>query len=146
MEKTMDKPRLCEVLGVDVGERFRVHSEFGDPIEFYIDDKGYLCGAGKGSKNIGIYWLTQAINHPEKIERVPNLKPEEVQRCKVFGAKWVSRDEIRDTVDLWEEKPVFLPTELKCGTYGNAKRCAQTWSEYFPSVQPGQLIQVEDAT
>lgn len=140
-----DKPRLCEVLGVDVGRRFKVNTGIEDELPvFYIDGDGSLCRAGNDDRNIGIFWLLLAINHPERIERVPRLTPEEVQRCRAFGAKWVSRDNHRETVDLWEEKPRVIPTELKCGTYGSAKRCAQTWTEYFPSVRPGQLIQVED--
>lgn len=134
-----EKPRLCEVLGVDVGERFRVNDgEGGAHPVFYIDNYGGLCKAETDSLNIGIFWLTLIINHPEKIVRVPRLTPEEVQRCRVFGAKWVSRDGDGERVDLWEGKPE------KAGGVWMGARIANSWNRFFPSVQPGQLVQVED--
>lgn len=135
-----EKPRLCEVLGVDVGERFYLRDPKGDldRVEVYIDDVGRLRQPGNGSWPIGFSWLIEAINHPDRIERIPRLTPEEVQRCRVFGAKWVSRDGDGERVDLWEGKPE------KAGGVWMGARIANSWNRFFPSVQPGQLVQVED--
>lgn len=140
-----EKPRLCEVLGVDVGQRFMVSDDDSVCLEFYIDADGELCKARTDDKNIGIYWLTQAINHPEKIMRVPRLTPEEVQRCKAFGAKWVGRLTGSPPEDFWamlfSERPRMGqdgPVPEK-ETYIGAVR-----PELFPSVGLGDLIQVED--
>lgn len=141
-----EKPRLCEVLGVDVGERFRVCTGIdGELPVFYIDNDGSLCQAVNGTRNIGIFWLVLAINHPEKIVRQSRLTPEEVQRCKAFGAKWVGRLTGSPPEDFWamlfSERPRMGedgPVPEK-ETYIGAVR-----PELFPSVGLGDLIQVED--
>lgn len=136
-----DMPRLCQVLGVAVGQRFKVRNSDGDMDgPFFIrDDGGISCPV----RDIGALDLLSAlimgINHPEKIERLPRLTPEELQRCRDFGAKWVSRDEDGELVHLWETEPEPQPG----GVWAGGKSCAQTWKRFFPSVQPGQLVPVE---
>ncbi len=134
-----DNPRLCQVLGVAVGQRF------------YFDDQGDKLGPLVIKENgqvqrddlEGIFphirFLADAINHPEKIERVPVLTDKEWIRCRDFGAKWVSRDEDGELVHLWETEPEPQPG----GVWAGGKSCAQTWARFFPSVQPGQLVPVE---
>lgn len=140
-----DKPRLCKVLGVDVGEQFkvRVGEERTDLMgPFWIASAGGIMDRDNCEPVDVLCALVEAINHPAKIERLPRLTPEEVQRCKVFGAKWVSRDEGSSQVLLWEDRPELKHT----GVWDGEKSCAQTWDRLFPSVQSGQLIQVEDGT
>ena len=140
-----EKPRLCEVLGVEVGQRFRVSDDGSVLLEFYIDDEGYMRMARNGAKNVTAYWLINAINHPDRIECVPRLTPEEVQRCRDFGAKWVGRLTGSPPEDFWamlfSERPRMGengPVPEK-ETYIGAVR-----ADLFPSVGIGDLIQVED--
>lgn len=141
-EDATDMPRLCQVLGVAVGERFKVRDDMEQKLlgMLSVTECGTLVAYGGLAPVDAIYALTQAINHPEKIIRVPRLTPEEVQRCRAFGAKWISCDADDCQVWLWEERPELKPN----GVWDGGTSCAQAWARFFPSVQPGQLIQVED--
>lgn len=63
-EANMDKPRICEVLGVEVGEHFKIEGYKG---EYHINDCGVLKWGGQTSDD-AIY---EAINHPGRIIRKP---------------------------------------------------------------------------
>lgn len=137
------KPRLCEVLGVEVGERF------------YFDDQGDKLGPLVIKENgqvqrddiEGIFphirFLADAINHPEKIVRVPRLTDKEREICRILGVKWVSRDVGSDQADLW-----CMETEADEENFPRQVRryIGHINKSYFPSVRPGHLISVEDAT
>lgn len=83
------KPRLAEVLGVEVGEKFRIAD--------YPVDYGYVavCADGKvrrvrsnpplehGDK-IGANALYHIINHPENIKRCPRWTEQEVEIAKAI--------------------------------------------------------------
>lgn len=138
-----EKPRLCEVLGVDVGERFRVL--LGDEKQeaygpYFISGNGRFNDRGSFDPEDAIAALIEAINHPEKIEWIPRLTPDEVQRCRDFGAEWVSMDKDGYQVWLWEDRPELKPN----GVWDGGTSCAQAWARFFPSVQPGRLVRVED--
>lgn len=65
-EANMDKPRICEVLGVEVGEHFQV---YGNAMTWHITSGGYIVrDDGKRCVDDVIYL---AINHPERIIRKP---------------------------------------------------------------------------
>lgn len=59
MDTSKKKPRICEVLGVEVGEKFIF---CGD--EHYIDEYGNLTDNGRDACFIS---LVQAINDPSRI-------------------------------------------------------------------------------
>ena len=65
-EANMDKPRICEVLGVEVGEHFQV---YGNAMTWHITSGGYIVrDDGKRCVDDVIYL---AINHPDRIIRKP---------------------------------------------------------------------------
>ena len=67
-EANMDKPRICEVLGVEPEERFYV-GEY----EYYIDQYGNIwSGYGESKLKCG-GTICEAINHPERIIRKPRI-------------------------------------------------------------------------
>ena len=60
------KPRIAEILGVEVGERFSVEGQRGgDPL--YVDRDGWVRYVGDGA--ISTSAVTIAINHPDRIIR-----------------------------------------------------------------------------
>ena len=89
----MDKPRICEVLGVEVGEEFtydfgenQVRGTFkigADGKRYYKDgiDTWYPCYSEEG--------LSVIINHPDHIIRKPHFTEQDVEDAKaikrVFG-------------------------------------------------------------
>ncbi len=136
------KPRLCEILGVEVEERFRVKGYDGylsiNPDGSFNVLEGSGCGAS--------YCLLRAIENPENIIRRPSLTEPELAICKAVGAKWVSMDNFQKTclVYLWEHEPniglngkEYVPSgEDEC-ELGSIKY------DLFPSVKPGDCICVE---
>lgn len=59
----MEKPRICEVLGVEVGEVFKIGED-----DCYIDENGNFRSYG------GFYFcsLVEAINNPDQIIKRSN--------------------------------------------------------------------------
>lgn len=73
MEQT-DKPRICEVLGVEVGERFIYPGMTG---EFYITENGTLISVDDGSEH-PMMCASTLINCRDRIIRKTSFTPEEV--------------------------------------------------------------------
>ena len=74
----MDKPRICEVLGVEVEERFSVGQ-----YEYWFDQCGNMwCKAGTEEKMACGGVLCNIINHPDRIIRKPLFTEQEVERAK----------------------------------------------------------------
>lgn len=136
------KPRLCEVLGVDVGERFRVRDGEKALGPLSIALTGDVIAGSIIPRDV-VFALTEAINHPEKIEREPRLTDKERDICRILGVKWVSRDVGSDQTDLW-----CMETEADEDNFPRQVRryIGHINKSYFPSVRPGHLILVEDAT
>jgi len=70
-EANMDKPRICEVLGVEVGERFSI-----SPVEkqLYVSESGNIID---DDKCLFAQLFVDAINHPDRIIRKPKPEQEE---------------------------------------------------------------------
>ena len=76
----MDKPRICEVLGVEVGERFSVGQ-----YEYWFDQCGDMwCKAEIEEKMACGGVLCNIINHPDRIIRKPRFTEQEVKRAKAI--------------------------------------------------------------
>ena len=81
----MDKPRICEVLGVEPEEKF----DAGPYKDAYVDLYGVI------RTNIGTLMdadrVCELINHPDRIIRKPHFTQQEVEDAKtilkVFGRK-----------------------------------------------------------
>lgn len=113
------KPRLAEVLGVEVGEKFRIAD--------YPVDYGYVavCADGKvrrvrpnlpdahGDK-IGANALYHIINHPECIKRRPRWTEQEIETAKAIKLLAPSMKYIeRETA----ERSVLYSRLAFCATY-----------------------------
>lgn len=141
---TAAKPRLAEVLGVDVNERCRLPVN-GGTLTFWVTETG--CFETDPPQQVGsTYLLLDAINHPESIIRAPRLTEAELERCRPYGAKWVSRDKsgIDWTVNLWREKPMY-GEEIYNQTEEGSLIATIHDPNLFPSVRPGGLVEVEEA-
>ena len=84
-EANMDKPRICKVLGVEVGERF----ELGNTgIVLLVNDDGKIHislshGAHKET-DLNVNYLVKAINDPDSIIRKPRFTQQEVEDAKTL--------------------------------------------------------------
>ena len=75
-EANMDKPRICEVLGVDVGEWW----EYGG-LEYSVTGKGIIIDH---NNTVHFTGLTGAINHPDRIIRKPRFTQQEMEVAKAI--------------------------------------------------------------
>ncbi len=138
--KVPGKPRLADVLGVKVRQKWRVvcPEENIDSVEVWLNEKGHLIGE---TLVAGSVILCAAINHPESIIRAPRLTEPEIAIMRAVGAKWVSRDEGFDDVFLWSDRP--RRSDDNKGYYLSSKlgdRITSIRAQLFPSVKPGECI------
>ena len=78
-EANMDKPRICEVLGVEPKEKF----DAGSYKDAYVDLYGTI------RTNIGTLMdadqVCNIINHPDRIIRKPRFTQQEVESAKIIS-------------------------------------------------------------
>lgn len=90
-EANMDKPRICEVLGVEPEERFSIGQ-----YKYWIDQNGDMWyEAGVEGKMACGGVLCNAINHPDRIIRKPRFTEQEVERAKAIQVMWPEAKEVR---------------------------------------------------
>ena len=80
----MDKPRICEVLGVDSGEKFcitYISHAMRITRTCWIDKNGDIVS---DDGRIPAEALSQIINHPDRIIRKPRFTQQEVELAKVL--------------------------------------------------------------
>lgn len=125
-EANMGKPRICEVLGVEVGERF----ELGNTgIILLVNDDGLLhVGLSQGAHketDLNVNYLVKAINHPDRIIRKPRFTQQEVEDAKTL-------------------KRLFGKYKIaECGArhiFGGLRLN----EDAFPSIQPGQSYTLDE--
>lgn len=134
-EELVKKPRLAEVLGVDVGEHFRV----GDVgCDFWIEADGWPRSE-LFDRNASSKWVVNAINHPESIIRAPRLTAPEIAIMRAVGATWVSLDtsSMDEAVALWSDKP---ENDESGDFHSPISILAMVTADLFPSVKPGECI------
>lgn len=88
-KKSMDKPRICEVLGVEVGEWW----EYGG-LEYSVTGKGIIIDH---NNTVHFSGLTGAINDPDRIIRKPRFTEQEVEKAKAIKVLWPDAEGIRKT-------------------------------------------------
>ena len=89
-KKKVDKPRICEVLGVEIGERFELDNT---GIILLVNDDGLLhIGLSHGNHketDMNVNYLIKAINDPDYIIRKPRFTEQDIKDAKmiksVFG-------------------------------------------------------------
>ena len=120
----MDKPRICEVLGVEVGEHFYIDGFKG---EYHVNSDGVLKWGGQTSCD-AIY---DAINHPDRIIRKPRWTEQEVEDAKAI-------------------KRVLKATGIRRNRYDNIYATGELIvdtlldSEAFPSLQPDTAVTIDE--
>lgn len=71
------KPRLAEVLGVEVEEKFNIRGHYYNP--YFVDNEGVLIDGRCFAVDTV---LSDMINHPELIDRRPHWTEQEVEDAK----------------------------------------------------------------
>ena len=81
-EANMDKPRICEVLGVEVGEDVKYRHTDGTEENICVCEDGRVIISSLSSKMSTVAVLINAINHPDRIIRKPRWTQQEVELAK----------------------------------------------------------------
>lgn len=69
----------------------------------------------------------------------PRLTERELEICRLLGAKWLSRDDKENSIDLWKDAPEYFE-----GNYIDGGMIGFVPSDCFPSVKPGDCICVKE--
>ena len=140
-EANMDKPRICEVLGVEVDEEWTVS---GNDIAIYRVSGGVALeyampkynGDGYGKwLPAGMPCLVDFINHPDRIIRKPRWTEQEVERAKAIkeifpNAYKLARNLSAITIYRVEDDiPFYLAT---------------IQAERFHSLRPGKTVTLDE--
>lgn len=122
----MDKPRICEMLGVDSGEKFCItYTSHAMRITrtCWIDKNGDIVSDGG---RLPAEALSQIINHPDRIIRKPRFTEQEVERAKAIKLIYPTTyrlEEADPLVRVWDKEGKLL---------------SHVDTALFPSIQPGQ--------
>ena len=107
-ENKQDKPRICEVLGVEVGEKFRVVDGIYNSAEIMIQADG-MATMGNGSfgcEGVAPSMLAlHAVNHPKSVIRKPRFTEDEITFMRYLYGCGVR--EIKRSNDANDDMVVF---------------------------------------
>ena len=124
-EANMDKPRICEVLGVEPEEKFNA----GPYNDAYVDLLGII------RTNIGsamdAYRVCELINHPDRIIRKPRWTEQEVERAKAIKLIYPNA-----------EKLELVPCVIR--VYTDIGAIAYLHADLFPSMKNGQICTLDE--
>lgn len=82
-EIKMDKPRICEVLGMEVNQNFQFNDfPFDEVKSYFIGTDGEIRNVHGGE--VASSELCYIINHPDCIIREPRWTEQEVERAKAI--------------------------------------------------------------
>lgn len=130
-DANMDKPRICEVLGVELEEKFNA----GPYNDAYVDLLGII------RTNIGsamdAYRVCELINHPDRIIRKPRWTEQEVEDAKTFCRMWPGGEiEFKRYAD---GRCAMIHIQ------GSLHGCLDLGQvDLFPSLRPGETVKLDE--
>lgn len=146
-EEPMERPFVCNRLGVEVGEWFQ--TQMFD--EAAIMDDVYFCVKPDGTfktnppKVAGsAFAFLRTLEHPESIIRKPRFTEEEIIAIRLIGGSYLARD-MDGALSVWNSRPewengawsyVMDWEERACGLPGHL----------FPGVKNGECVNIEEYT
>lgn len=106
-EANMDKPRICEVLGVEVGQNFKLK---GADMGFYVDRDG-IVKREEDDKSVGLPEICMMINLPDQIIRKPRFTEQEVERAKAIKVIYPTAYQLEEAdplIRVWDKEGKLL--------------------------------------
>jgi hypothetical protein len=129
-EANMDKPRICEVLGVEVGEQFYIADSYCNP--YHITPEGLIEDKDGDVQDCIALDL---INYPDRIIRKPRFTQQEAERAKAIKVLLPEINAIKCGGALTQ----FL--EIVDGTYFQREVITR---HLFPSVEKGHVYTLDE--
>ena len=131
----MDKPRICEVLGVEIGEEFRLDA--GGP--YHITKNGAFLDTFGNYPNASI--LCDLMEHPDRIIRKPRFTEQEVEDAKAI--KRMFGDD--NFTHIFKDEDGLCEMMDGPGDDPNVGWCAIGMEEgMFPSIRPGETVTLDE--
>ena len=122
------KPRLAEVLGVEVEEKFNIQGHYYNP--YFVDNEGVLVDGRYFAVDTS---LSEIINHPELIKRCPRWTEQDVEIAKAVKLLAPAMDYIERIAENRSE----LYSKLDFGAAYLQIPC-------IPSMKVGERIALDD--
>ena len=131
-EANMDKPRICEVLGVEVDEEFTIGEN-----QYFIDKSGNMwCVTKNGEKLKCGTAICCAINHPDRIIRKPRFTEQEVEMARTIKVICPDADRIRCRISGNKGRVQHV-------CEGN-RTMLTIWFDAFPSIQTDEYAKLDE--
>ena len=139
-EANMDKPRICEVLGVEVDEEWTVS---GNDIAIYRVSGGVALeyampkynGDGYGKwLPAGMPCLVDFINHPDRIIRKPRFTQQEVELFRAIQVLYPKAE----YVERIKDSGVLGLSNNTCGWIMDIDK------DLFQALRPGESIKLDE--
>ena len=125
----MVRPRICEMLGVEVGERFNV---YGNCLDWHVDEKGHVVSDDDKRCVDDVIYL--AINHPDCIIRRPRFTQQEVESAKIISVLFPEATHI----ERLRGSKVLGITGAEDGWIADIE------SSLFPEIKSGQSVTLDE--
>ena len=110
-EANMDKPRICEVLGVEVGEDVKYRHTDGTEENLCVCEDGRVIISSLSCKMTAASVLINAINHPDRIIRRPRFTEQEVERAKAIKVIYPTAYQLEEAdplIRVWDKEGKLL--------------------------------------
>ena len=130
-EANMDKPRICEILGVVPGEEFFIKDFYSGHVTFRIMDDGTFSTRPSNISGSSLE-LLRTLDHPERIIRKPRFTQQEVERAKAIKLIYPTAyrlEEADPLIRVWDKEGKLL---------------SHVDTALFPSHQSGQSYTLDE--
>lgn len=107
-EDNMDKPRICEILGIEPGESFYIQGF--DGVLFWIMDDGTFTTQPNNAPGSASA-LLRTLDHPDRIIRKPRFTEQEVERAKAIRVIYPTAyrlEEADPLIRVWDKEGKLL--------------------------------------
>lgn len=129
------KPRICEVLGVEVGEIFTIDYPYKKLGAMEVFENGrVIYEKGGQARTDELYYM---INHPECIQKLRRWTPEEVELAKAIKLMFPNSYSLIRVCDLHEEW-IRISSEDGHGIFVILE------THRFLSLKPGESVLISD--
>ena len=126
----MGKPRICEVLGVEVNQNFQFNDfPFDEPKTYFVGANGEIRNARGGE--VTSSELCYIINNADYIIRKPRWTEQEVERAKAIKLIYPNA-----------EKLELIPCVIR--VYTDIGAIAYLHTDLFPSMKNGQISTLDE--
>ena len=131
-EANMDKPRICEVLGVEVGEQFYIADSYCNP--YHITPEGLIEDKDGDVQDCIALDL---INYPDRIIRKPRWTEEEVELFRAIQVLYPKAEYVERIKDSGVSGAIGLSNNT-CGWITDIDK------DLFPALRPGESVKLDE--